>query len=210
MTELLVSRGDTFPRSFLDTYRTSNKSARADELYDLKSSKSDELVLQTTDVPMVGEICHGHSENLLDSAGCMSPTEGNFLDKPDVMTLPHRHRRRVPVYDKVDPEDSIRDIVSENDFYRFVLFKKHYDKYLHLAQKYEEARNIAYYLEEKYHEVKMERDDLLQQRENLAKRLESNESLVKEKEDEVFVQLERVVYLEEQCDKVIENFIHAF
>lgn len=202
MTELLVSRGDTFPRSFLDTYRTSNKSARADELYDLKSSKSDELVLQTADVPMVGEICHGHSENLLDTAGCMSPTEGNFLDKDDVMTLPHRHRRRVPVYDKVDPEDSIRDIVSENDFYRFVLFKKHYDKYLHLAQKYEEARNIAYYLEEKYHEVKTERDDLVQQRENIAKRLESNESLVKEKEDEVFVQLERVVYLEEQCDKL--------
>lgn len=38
---------------------------------------------------------------------------------------------------------------------RFVLFKKHYDKYLHLSQKYEEARNIAYYLEEKYHEVKV-------------------------------------------------------
>lgn len=202
MTELLVSRGDTFPRSFLDTYRTS-KTARNDDFYnDLKSSKSDELVLQNTDIPVVNEIYHRHSENLLDSAGCMSPTEGNFLDKPDVMTLPNRHKRRVPVYDKVDPEDSIRDIVSENDFYRFVLFKKHYDKYLHLSQKYEEARNIAYYLEEKYHEVKTERDDLLQQREHLVKRLESNECLVKEKEDEVFVQLERVVYLEEQCDKL--------
>lgn len=40
-------------------------------------------------------------------------------------------------------------------WFRFVLFKKHYDKYLHLSQKYEEARNIAYYLEEKYHEVKV-------------------------------------------------------
>lgn len=39
--------------------------------------------------------------------------------------------------------------------FRFVLFKKHYDKYLHLSQKYEEARNIAYYLEEKYHEIKV-------------------------------------------------------
>lgn len=40
-------------------------------------------------------------------------------------------------------------------YFRFVLFKKHYDKYLHLSQKYEEARNIAYYLEEKYHEIKV-------------------------------------------------------
>ncbi|ENN75643.1 hypothetical protein YQE_07821, partial [Dendroctonus ponderosae] len=84
---------------------------------------------------------------------------------------------------------------------RFVLFKKHYDKYLHLSQKYEEARNIAYYLEEKYHEVKTERDDLIQQRERIARRLESNECLLREKEDEVFINLERVVYLEEQCDK---------
>lgn len=47
-----------------------------------------------------------------------------------------------------------------------------------------------------------ERDDLLQQREQLSKRLESNECLLREKEDEVFLQLERVVYLEEQCDRV--------
>lgn len=48
----------------------------------------------------------------------------------------------------------------------------------------------------------MERDDLILQREQLSRRLESNECLLKEKEDEVFLQLERVVYLEEQCDKV--------
>lgn len=48
----------------------------------------------------------------------------------------------------------------------------------------------------------MERDDLIQQRVELTRRLESNECLLKEKEDEVFLQLERVVYLEEQCDKV--------
>lgn len=52
----------------------------------------------------------------------------------------------------------------------------------------------------------MERDDLLLQKERFTKRLESNESLLKEKEDEVFVQLERVVFLEEQCDKVIRRF----
>lgn len=120
MTELIISRGDTFPRSFLDTYRTTKSSRNTEDLYnDLKASKSDELVLQnTSDIPVSNEIYHGHSENLLDNTGCMSPTEGNFLDKPDVMTLPHRHRRRVPVYDRVDPEDSIRDIVTENDFYR--------------------------------------------------------------------------------------------
>lgn len=223
MTELLVSRGDTFPRSLLDTYRQS----RASESFycDLKTSKSDELVLQqgaADDIHVPQDLHHGHSENLLDShliessgvvGKCLSPTEPDFLDKPEVCTsLPpvapsrdreQRHRRRkVTVYDRVDPEDSIRDIVTENDFYRFVLFKKHYDKYLHLSQKYEEARNIAYYLEEKYHEVKSERDGLLQQRDQLSRRLESNECLLREKEDEVFVQFERVVYLEEQCDKL--------
>lgn len=124
MTDLIVPRGDTFPRSFLDTYRASRTST---ELYnDLSSSKSDELVLQNpADIPAItsSEIHHGHSENLLESAGCVSPTEGDFLDKPEVAVLQPRgshHRRRVSVYDRVDPEDSIRDIVTENDFYRFV------------------------------------------------------------------------------------------
>ncbi|CAG9770402.1 unnamed protein product [Ceutorhynchus assimilis] len=198
MTELIVSRGDTFPRAFLDTYRASKNT---DFYGDLTASKSDELVLQNSaDIPVAEDLHHGHSENLLDS-GCMSPTKEDFLDQPEVV-LPKYRNKRVPVYDRVDPEDSIRDIVSENDFYRFVLFKKHYDKYLHLSQKYEEARNIAYYLEEKYHEVKTERDDLIQQREEIARRLESSECLVREKEDDVFLNLERVVYLEEQCDKL--------
>lgn len=136
MTELLVSRGDTFPRSFLDTYRSSRAS---EQFYnDLKSSKSDELVLQNSDdIPVVTtqEINHGHSESLLDTTSsssppasnvCLSPTEGDFLDKPDVVHLPranhhHHHRRRAAGYERVDPEDSIRDIVTENDFYRWVL-----------------------------------------------------------------------------------------
>lgn len=42
-----------------------------------------------------------------------------------------------------------------NIHYRFVLFKRHYDKYVALAEKYEESRGIAYYLEERYHEVKV-------------------------------------------------------
>lgn len=61
----------------------------------------------------------------------------------------------------------------------------------------------------------MERDDLIEQRDKLTKRLESNESLLREKEDEVFLQFERVVYLEEQCDKVERQnyclkFFHSF
>lgn len=118
MTELLISRGDTFPRSFLDTYRAN----RATEQFynDLSSSKSDELVLQNSEsLPISEDIHHGHSENLLDVTSTISPTKEDFLDKAELI-LPKSHRRRIPVYDRVDPEDSIRDIVTENDFYRCV------------------------------------------------------------------------------------------
>lgn len=40
-------------------------------------------------------------------------------------------------------------------FCRYVLFKRHYDKYVDLAEKYKEAKSIAYYLEERYHEIKV-------------------------------------------------------
>lgn len=120
MTELIVPRGDTFPRTFLDTYRASKLIQDTEDFYtELRTSKSDELVLQSSaDIPVVNEIYHGHSENMLDMPTCTSPTEADFLDKPDTSTLPYRTRRRAPLYDKVDPEDSIRDIVTENDFYR--------------------------------------------------------------------------------------------
>lgn len=200
MTELLVGRGDTFPRNFMDTFRYS----RSEPLYnELKASKSDEFILQNpSDIPISCEIHHGRSENVLDAPDeeelntCLQNSE---VIRPNTC----RKSKRVSVYDKVDPEDSIRDIVSENDFYKFVLFKKHYDKYLFLSQKYEEAKNVAYYLEEKYHELKMERDNLLSKKEELRQRLESCESLVRDKEDEVFVQFERVLYLEEQCEKLL-------
>ncbi|XP_065342983.1 uncharacterized protein LOC135941405 isoform X2 [Cloeon dipterum] len=104
--------------------------------------------------------------------------------------------------DRVDPEDSIRDMVSENDFYRFVLFKRHYDKYLRLSQKYEEARNIAYYLEEKYHEIKGERDELAKAREALERRVEERDAQLLDKDEELFLQLEKVVRLEEECEKL--------
>lgn len=124
MTELLVSRGDTFPRSFLDTYRASRTS---EQLYnDLKSSKSDELVLQNpADIPIAAEIHHGHSENLLDASGGLSPTENDILDAQELI-LPRSTRRRMRLDNArtVDPEDSVREIITENDFRRYKLSPK--------------------------------------------------------------------------------------
>ncbi|XP_012226844.1 uncharacterized protein [Linepithema humile] len=101
----------------------------------------------------------------------------------------------------VDPEDSIRDIVTENDLYRYVLFKRHYDKYVDLAEKYKEAKSIAYYLEERYHEIKAERDKLEEARRNLERRLEGCETELRGKEDELFLQLERSLRLEEEIER---------
>ncbi|XP_014219013.1 uncharacterized protein LOC106647223 [Copidosoma floridanum] len=106
-----------------------------------------------------------------------------------------------PNADRVDPEDSIRDIVTENDLYRFVLFKRHYDKYMALAARYEEARGLAYYLEERYHEVKAERDKLEDMRQQLEKRLEGCEAELKDKEEELFLQLERNLRLEDEVER---------
>lgn len=101
----------------------------------------------------------------------------------------------------VDPEDSIRDIVTENDLYRYVLFKRHYDKYVDLAEKYKEAKNVAYYLEERYHEIKAERDRLEEARRHLERRLEGCETELRGKEDELFLQLERSLRLEEEIER---------
>ncbi|EZA60208.1 Reticulocyte-binding protein 2-like protein a [Ooceraea biroi] len=101
----------------------------------------------------------------------------------------------------VDPEDSIRDIVTENDLYRYVLFKRHYDKYVDLSEKYKEAKSIAYYLEERYHEIKAERDKLEEARRNLERRLEGCETELRGKEDELFLQLERSLRLEEEVER---------
>ncbi|XP_060832954.1 myosin-7B-like isoform X3 [Bombus pascuorum] len=84
---------------------------------------------------------------------------------------------------------------------RFVLFKRHYDKYVALAAKYEEAKGVAYYLEERYHEVKAERDKLEETRRSLEKRLEGCEAELRGKEDELFLQLERSLRLEEEVER---------
>ncbi|XP_046388246.1 uncharacterized protein LOC124157508 [Ischnura elegans] len=111
-------------------------------------------------------------------------------------------RRPLGLCDRVDPEDSIKDMVIENDFYRYVLFKRHYEKYVSLSKKYEEAKNMVYYLEEKYHEVKTELDELRETRRDLEYRLEHTEIEMHDKEEELFLQLEKVVRLEEECEKL--------
>lgn len=196
---------------------------------ELKHSKSDDLVLQSKAI-IPPDIQHTPCDSPITKTGCVvyeddfvsapvlpkakyfsdSETDevrSNSVDKArkisgdfsDVQRISNRH---VGLYDRVDPEDSIRDMITENDFYRFVLFKKHYDKYLHLSQKYEEARNIAYYLEEKYHEIKAERDGLTRARQELERKLETKDLELHEKEDELFLQLERVVRLEEDFEKL--------
>nr|XP_012153005.1 PREDICTED: uncharacterized protein LOC100874912 isoform X3 [Megachile rotundata] len=98
-----------------------------------------------------------------------------------------------------DPFASVRRSLVES--LRFVLFKRHYDKYVALAAKYEEAKGVAYYLEERYHEVKAERDKLEEARRNLEKRLEGCEAELRGKEDELFLQLERSLRLEEEVER---------
>ncbi|KAK6629427.1 hypothetical protein RUM43_003244 [Polyplax serrata] len=180
MTDLLSSHGESFHSGNLlalescRRYRTTEPNILNTEL---KHSKSDDLVLQGSPVesPVVENQPRPLSPNLPFEGGrCIMsanrPKSTYFSDsEPDVNNIKVQSvpvnsskvnnssvsSRHVGLYDNVDPEDSIRDMISENDFYRFVLFKSHYDKYLKLSLKYEEARNIAYYLEEKYHEIKV-------------------------------------------------------
>ncbi|XP_049811935.1 uncharacterized protein LOC126259306 [Schistocerca nitens] len=208
---------------------------------ELKHSKSDDLVLQSppliqaeikqrcdSPIPKTASVVYEDdlvSTHVLPKAKYFSDSEADVDFRPSPADRAARKAsvelasdlqrcvsRHVGLYDRVDPEDSIRDMITENDFYRFVLFKRHYDKYLHLSQKYEEARNIAYYLEEKYHEIKnsspygdtrkAERDGLSAARMELERKLESRELELHEKEEELFLQLERVVRLEEDCEKL--------
>lgn len=188
------------------------------------SSTSAKSKSDNNSVVVNGEISHSASDSgfsaslalsapvpvLLPKSECFSECESEndvrfqMLDTSRLRgkDLQRKSSHHVGIYDRVDPEDSIRDMITDNDFYKFVLFKTHYDKYLHLSKKYEEARNIAYYLEEKYHEIKAERDDLAAARKELEKRLEGRDQELHDKEEELFLQLERVVRLEEDCEKL--------
>uniref|UniRef100_A0A0A9Z1G4 Cingulin n=1 Tax=Lygus hesperus TaxID=30085 RepID=A0A0A9Z1G4_LYGHE len=196
-------------------------------LCDLKHSKSDDLVLQSAPISPP-EIQHGISEASLQiqREACVVYEDdlgpGNlpvyFSDSETLKSPPpdkpplkitgdfgdgmSSKRSSQYIHDRIDPEDSIKDIISENDFYRFVLFKRHYEKYLDISKKYEEARNIAYYLEEKYHEMKAERDCLAASKRELERQLEGKDVEMHEKEDELFLHLEKAIRLEEDCEKL--------
>ncbi|XP_012287406.1 uncharacterized protein LOC105703526 [Orussus abietinus] len=164
------------------------------------------------------EMRHSRSEDLLGSATTRTPSpllatasEDDLVAAtalrecgacPPCSLPPRAAGSPGALADRVDPEDSIRDIVTENDLYRFVLFKRHYDKYVALAARYEEARGIAYYLEERYHEVKAERERLEETRQLLEKRLEGCEAELRDKEEELFLQLERSLRLEDELERV--------
>ncbi|XP_012539372.1 uncharacterized protein LOC105838386 isoform X2 [Monomorium pharaonis] len=93
------------------------------------------------------------------------------------------------------------DMYDERRVSAYVLFKRHYDKYVDLAEKYKEAKSVAYYLEERYHEIKAERDRLEEARRHLERRLEGCETELRGKEDELFLQLERSLRLEEEIER---------
>jgi hypothetical protein len=114
-------------------------------LCDLKHSKSDDLVLQSAPLSPP-EIQHGISEASLQiqREACIvyeedlapsnlpvyfSDSETNKCvssEKPPLKItgdfggeIPSRRSSQyIGLYDRVDPEDSIKDIISENDFYR--------------------------------------------------------------------------------------------
>ena len=148
MTDLLIqsvsSRGDTFPRRLLDGCRSSvvsRYSTGGDSLsLELKHSKSDDLVLQSKAV-IPPDIRHTPYDSPITKTACVMcedvlvstpvlPKARYFSDSEtdevrsnrkisgdfsDVQRISNRH---VGLYDRVDPEDSIRDMITENDFYR--------------------------------------------------------------------------------------------
>lgn len=107
---------------------------------ELKHSKSDDLVLQVqsklNDFPdpismdSINLRFSCSSEQILGNESVIGPespdgeTEGDFLDRDtSVSGASHLNKlkkgaKREVNYDFIDPEDSIRDMITENDFYR--------------------------------------------------------------------------------------------
>lgn len=66
--------------------------------------------------PSQRDMQRGRSES-----GLLEEERGCEEAECEVVVPRGSRRKRVSVYDRVDPEDSIRDMVSENDFYRWVV-----------------------------------------------------------------------------------------
>ncbi|XP_058793294.1 uncharacterized protein LOC131665433 isoform X2 [Phymastichus coffea] len=209
MTDLLIglSTSPTFSPKTEVVFRAPGGAGQLFRNSEMRHSRSEDLLGPPTRTPSPPAtiLAAAASEDDLVAASALS-AGASANSKPSYSLLtprppgsPHMNP------DRVDPEDSIRDIVTENDLYRFVLFKRHYDKYVALAARYEEARGLAYYLEERYHEVKAERDKLEETRQKLERRLEGCEAELKDKEEELFLQLERSLRLEDEVERTKQD-----
>lgn len=144
MTDLLSSHGESFHSSkllALDNCRRFRSTEPNILNTELKHSKSDDLVLQSSPIESPVEEVKPRplSPNLPFEGRCIMagnrPKSTYFSDsEPDVNNIKVQSvpvnsskvnstsvsSRHVGLYDNVDPEDSIRDMISENDFYRLV------------------------------------------------------------------------------------------
>lgn len=142
MTDLLSSRGESFHRGSWDNLDNCRKYKTADPPLintELRPSKSDDLVLQSSPLESPTDEIQTRplSPTLPFEGKCVissgRPKSTYFSDsEPDVNNIKVRSvpvnsskvhstsasSRHVGLYDNVDPEDSIRDMISENDFYR--------------------------------------------------------------------------------------------
>jgi len=132
MTDCLIPSGSSQGAMLADTCRMRYRAAEKSVLHtELKHSKSDDLVLQSgpeseyydnplplqralsPDLPYEGA-----------QAGPVRPKSSYFSDsEPDISHIGTRCNKMHTtthhgLYDSVDPEESIRDMISENDFYR--------------------------------------------------------------------------------------------
>lgn len=138
MTECIApssSRGDYSRGNLvsLESCRPRFRAAEQSLLHtELKHSKSDDLILQGGPGPDTPDedLPRALSPDLpyeVVMPSSSRPKSSYFSDsEPDVSILGNRcskvhTKHHVGLYDSVDPEDSIRDMVSENDFYRWVV-----------------------------------------------------------------------------------------
>ena len=146
MTDLLSTHGESFHGAAnvlsLENCRRYRPTEPNILNTELKHSKSDDLVLQSSPIESPSEEIQPRplSPNLPFEGGRCIMSGGNrpkstyFSDsEPDVNNIKAQNvtvhsskvhnstsvsSRHVGLYDNVDPEDSIRDMISENDFYR--------------------------------------------------------------------------------------------
>jgi hypothetical protein len=81
------------------------------------SRKSEDNILGLTSPGLVTQFLNGDDAESGQSGGAPDKNEKNKFECSPTAQGPSRL-----LCDRVDPEDSIRDMVSENDFYRYILY----------------------------------------------------------------------------------------